>query len=122
VWPALAQADWLEARKVSGSVIPAAVALVVGFVLGGLTVWLVWRWRLNAREEHIRSLQVSLKAREVSLLNLRARLQQRETAVERLRIEIGQREDVIRDLTDRLEERDQFIGHLRSVMGRRDIS
>lgn len=118
----LAQVNWLGQARVSGNVVPAAVALVVGFVLGGVTTWLLWRRRFKAHEARIRSLQVSLKAKEVNLLNLRARLQQREATVERLRVQIGRGEDVIRDLTDRLEERNQFIGHLRSVMGRRDIS
>jgi chromosome segregation ATPase len=107
---------------VSGSLVPAAAALVVGFVLGGVPTWLLWRRRLDAREARIRSLQVSLKAKEVNLLNLRARLQQSEATVECLRVRIGRGEEAVRDLTDRLEERNQFIGHLRSVMGRRDIS
>jgi len=88
----------------SDNVLLTTMALIVGFALGWLIAWLIWQWRVSEYEEHIRSLETSLKGKEGSLLALRVRLQEQEANLERLRNQMSQSEQTIPDLTAQMEE------------------
>jgi len=97
----------------------AAMALIAGFALGWLIAWLIWQWQVSEHEEHIRSLETSLKGKEVSLLALRVRLQEREANLESWRGPVIQSEQTTPNLTAQIEERNQAIGQLGSAVSER---
>jgi uncharacterized membrane protein YciS (DUF1049 family) len=96
----------------SDNVLLAAMALIVGFALGWLIAWLMWQRRVSEYEEHIRSLETSLKGKELSLLALMVRLQEREANLESRRGQVIQSEQATPNPTAQIEERNQAIGRL----------
>ena len=95
--------------------IEVVLAFIVGLIVGLLIAWFYWRW-VAEREEHVRSLQISLKGNETNLLDLKARLQQQEASLGHARSQLAQSERALHDLTIQVQDRDQAIGQLRKAV------
>jgi predicted flap endonuclease-1-like 5' DNA nuclease len=96
-----------------------ALAFIVGLIAGLLVAWFYWR-RVAEREEHVRSLQMSLKGNETNLLDLKARLQQQEASLGHARSQLAQSERALHDLTVQVQDRDQAIGQLRKAVSEQE--
>jgi predicted flap endonuclease-1-like 5' DNA nuclease len=99
--------------------IEVVLAFIVGLIVGLLIAWFYWRW-VAEREEHVRSLQISLKGNETNLLDLKARLQQQEASLGHARSQLAQSERALHDLTAQVQGRDQVIGQLRKAVSEQE--
>jgi hypothetical protein len=105
---------------VSNNVLLTAIAPIVGFALGWLAAWLVWRRQAAEVEQHIRTLRASLKGQEMRLLDARVCLQEREANVQCLRARVGYSKETIRGLKARIEEQRRAISWLDLAVRERD--
>jgi len=99
--------------------IEVVLAFIVGLIVGLLIAWFYWRW-VAEREEHVRSLQISLKGNETNLLDLKARLQQQEASLGHARSQLAQSERALHDLTAQVQGRDQAMGQLRKAVSEQE--